>query len=112
MVAESEMKIYRTPQSTARLPELDLARKRPRDYFEWRTLRLWKRLPIFERDVPGYLLRLIREDAGLTQKQLADELDISQQAVAQAERWTSNPSINFMKRWAAACGMGIKVEME
>ena len=97
--------------SSKKLPELDLIRKKPRDYLEWKTLRLWDRLPASERDVPGYLLRLAREKAGLTQKQLADELETTQQAVAQAERWTSNPSINFMKRWAAACGMKMRVEM-
>ncbi len=98
--------------SSKKLPELNLARKKPRDYTEWKTLRLWGRLPTSERDVPGYLLRLVREDAGLTQRQLADELESSQQAVAQAERWTSNPSINFMKRWATACGMKMRVKIE
>ncbi len=105
------MKNYQSRQSTYKLPELNLIRKRPRDYFEWKTLRQWDRLSSSERYVPGYMLRLAREKAGLTQKQLANELEITQQAVAQAERWTSNPTINFMKRWAVACEMRIKVEM-
>jgi DNA-binding XRE family transcriptional regulator len=55
---------------------------------------------------------MVREEAGLTQRQLADELATTQQAVAQAERWTSNPSVNFMKRWGRACGKLIRVELE
>jgi transcriptional regulator with XRE-family HTH domain len=58
------------------------------------------------------LLRMAREEAGLTQQRLAGVLDITQQAVAQAERWISNPSVNFMKRWAKACGKSIKIELE
>ena len=107
-----QLKNYRPPQITARLPELRLSRKKPRNYIEWRALRLWERLPASERDVPGYLLRLAREEARLTQKQLAEAIETTQQAVAQAERWTSNPSINFMKRWAAACGTRIRIELE
>ncbi|MCJ7500035.1 helix-turn-helix domain-containing protein [bacterium] len=98
--------------SSKSFPDLDLIRKKPRDYIEWKTLRLWDRLPASERDTPGYLLRMAREKAELTQKQLAEELETTQQAVAQAERWTSNPSINFMKRWAAACGTRIRIELE
>ena len=105
------MKRYRTPGKRGDLPTLNLTRKRPRNYIEWKALRRWGRLPIPEREVPGYLLRLAREEASLTQKQLADKLDITQQAVAQAERWTSNPSVNFMKKWARACGKEIRVDL-
>jgi DNA-binding XRE family transcriptional regulator len=111
MVTESKINTYQSRESTSKLPALNLIRKRPRDYFEWKTLRQWDRLSVSERDVPGYMLRLAREKEGLTQKQLANELEITQQAVAQAERWTSNPSINFMKRWSVACGMRMKVEI-
>jgi len=106
------MKNYLAPERVRKLPELDLVRKRPRNYIEWRALRHWDRLPASERDVPGYLLRLAREKAGLTQKQLAETIETTQQAVAQAERWTSNPSINFIKRWVRICGMKIRLEME
>ncbi len=98
--------------SSKKLPELDLIRKKPRNYLEWKTLRQWDRLSASERDIPGYLLRLAREKAGLTQKQLAETIETTQQAVAQAERWISNPSINFMKRWVAACGTRIGLELE
>jgi DNA-binding XRE family transcriptional regulator len=112
MVKEIQMKNYRSPELADKLPTLDLVRKKPRDYIEWKTLRLWERLPEAERGIPGYLLRLARENAGLTQQQLADKLEITQQAVAQAERWMSNPSVNFMKRWAKVCGRRLKVEMK
>jgi DNA-binding XRE family transcriptional regulator len=112
MGPETKMRSYRAPGKTNRLPELDLVRNRPREYLEWRTLRRWERLPVSEKDVPGYLLRMAREEAGLTQQRLAGVLEITQQAVAQAERWISNPSVNFMKRWAKACGKSIKIELE
>jgi DNA-binding XRE family transcriptional regulator len=107
-----QLKNYHAPESTGKLPELDLVRKRPREYLEWRTLRSWERLPASERDIPGYLLRMVREETGLTQQRLADELEITQQAVTQAERWISNPSVNFMKRWARACGTSIRIGLE
>lgn len=112
MVKKIQVKNYSSPGLTEKPSGLDLARKKPRDYIEWKTLRRWGRLPNAERDIPGYLLRMAREEAGLTQKQLADELGITQQAVAQAERWTSNPSINFMRRWAKACGASMSIELE
>ena len=107
-----QLKDYRAPEWALELPGLALVRKKPRSYIEWKALRRWERLPTLERDVPGYLLRMARENAELTQKQLADKLDITQQAVAQAERWTSNPSISFMKRWAAACRAVMRLELE
>jgi len=59
--------------------------------------------------VPGYLLRIARESAGLTQVQLAEQMGITQQAVARAERWGSNPTIAFMRRWARACGQSLEL---
>lgn len=85
------------------LPELNLSRGKPRDFLEWKTLRRWDQLPLAERSVPGYLLRLAREEAGLTQKVLASRLGGSQQAVAQAERWQSNPTVAFMVEWFRVC---------
>jgi len=86
-----------------------LTRRRPRAFLEWRTLRRWGKLPDREAEVPGYLLRTVRESAGLTQAQLAELLGITQQAVARAERWGSNPTIAFMRRWAHACGRNIEL---
>jgi DNA-binding XRE family transcriptional regulator len=92
------------------LPEIDFQRGKPRGFVEWKTLRRWGKLPISERSVPGYLLRLTREEADLTQEALARRLEITQQAVAQAERWQSNPTVSFMKSWMGACGKELKLE--
>lgn len=85
-------------------------RGRPRDFVEWRTLKRWGKLPVQEEQVPGYLLREARLTAGLTQSALALILCISQQAVAQAERWTSNPTLAFCRLWADACGCSMLLE--
>ena len=87
--------------SPSRLPS-NLVRRRPRSYLEWKTLRRWGKLPAWEDDPTGYLLRDLREKAGWTQQALARRLECSQQAVAQAERWESNPTIRFIKAWAGA----------
>ena len=94
------------------LPELNLVRKKPRNFLEWKTLRRWNQLPTAERSIPGYLLRLARDEAGLTQKVLASRLGTSQQAVAQAERWQSNPTIGFMMEWMRICGRKLTVDFE
>jgi len=89
----------------------NLTRHRPRSFLEWRTLRGWGKLPNRESSVPGYLLRTAREEAGITQAQLALKLGVTQQAVAQAERWDSNPSIAFIKRWADACNHRLELQL-
>ena len=80
-----------------------LTRRRPRDFREWRTLREWGKLPQRKAQQPGYVLRSIRQDAGLTQKQLAERLQITQQAVSQAERWNANPTVGLMFAWGKVC---------
>ena len=98
------MKGYITPRRPvlADLPK-GLVRRRPRRFAEWKALRGWGKLPAWELKPVGYLLRLAREEAGLTQDKLARRLGCSQQAVAQAERWEGNPTVEFMRRWADAC---------
>jgi len=93
----------------ARLP--NLTRRRPRNFVEWRTLRNWGKLPEREASVPGYLLRVVREEAGLTQAELARSLGVTQQAVAQAERWESNPTVGFIERWAEACNRRLEIRL-
>ncbi len=61
--------------------------------------------------MPGYLLRTAREMAGLTQAKLAEKLGITQQAVARAERWGSNPTVDLMNRWAKACGQRLEIRL-
>lgn len=86
-----------------------LTRRRPRDYREWQTLRQWGKLPHRESQQPGYLLRTIRQNAGLTQNELADRLSITQQAISQAERWNANPTAEMMFSWALACGRRLEL---
>lgn len=89
-----------------------LSRRRPRSYEEWSALRHWGCLPPEEEAVVGYLLREAREAAALTQAELAERLDCSQQAVSQAERWRSNPTIDFVRRWAAAVGAELELSLK
>ena len=95
--------------TTATTPQL--TRRRPRAFVEWRQLRAWGKLPDREKYVPGYLLRTAREKAGLTQTQLAERLGITQQAVARAEGWASNPTVDLMNRWARACGHRLEIHV-
>jgi ribosome-binding protein aMBF1 (putative translation factor) len=88
-----------------------LRRRRPRTYAKWRWLRESGRMPEWEVLPVGYLLREAREAAGLTQRQLAERLECSQQAVARAERWESNPTVALVERWAAATGRRAVVEL-
>ena len=93
------------------LPGLNLPRTRPRGFVEWKTLKRWGELPESELGVPGYLLRTVREEAGLTQTELAQNLEVTQQAVAQAERWQANPTIGFMRDWVRSCGRELQLDI-
>ena len=97
------------PATETRTPRL--VRGRPRSFVEWTTLRRWGKLPPWEIDIPGYLLRLARQSAGITQTELADRVGITQQAVSQTEGWTSNPTVNLMRRWLAACGWRLELKL-
>jgi DNA-binding XRE family transcriptional regulator len=103
------MKLIRIPRQSALPPDLSLSRGRPRAFLEWSTLRRWGKLPEREQGVVGYLLRIARKEAGLTQRELADRLGVTQQAVAQAERWQSNPTVDLIRRWAAACHTSVSI---
>jgi len=52
----------------------------------------------------GQLLRAARERAGLTQRQIADLLDVRQTTVSAWETAVSEPNLETIYRWAAACG--------
>jgi DNA-binding XRE family transcriptional regulator len=90
----------------------NVRRRKPRAYLEWKTLRRWNRLPAWEEPVPGYLLREARETVGLTQAEMGRRLGCSQQAVAQAERWESNPTVAFVRDWARALGKRLDVSIQ
>lgn len=97
------------PSLSFKLPVL--TRRRPRGFEEWQALKRWGRLPRQEETVPGFLLRQAREAANLSQQQLAERLACSQQAVSQAERWHSNPTVGFMESWARETGCELNLEL-
>jgi DNA-binding XRE family transcriptional regulator len=107
------VKSYRSPPPQAPLRiSSRLRRRRPRSYLEWKTLRRWGSLSPWEEMPAGYLLRSAREEARVTQQEMADRLDCSQQAIAQAERWSSNPTVRFLRRWADALGRELRISIE
>ncbi len=98
--------------ATSATPKLGLdgmTRTRPRAFAEWAALRRWGKLPARERGIVGYCLRGVREGAGMTQTDLAARLGVTQQAIAQAERWHSNPTVELLRRWAIACGSTVEI---
>ena len=56
-------------------------------------------------------MRLSREKEALTQAELARRLDCSQQAIAQADRFDSNPTVDSMRRWGKACGVRLSIKL-
>ena len=107
------MRVIRVSTAATSRPKVDrLARRRPRAFAEWKALRRWGKLPIWERGIVGYRLRELREAAGLAQKSLAARLGVTQQAVAQAERWESNPTVDLLRRWAAACDATLEIRLD
>lgn len=86
-------------------------RSKPRSYEEWSTLARWGKLPDWEPLRPGFELRAAREAAGVTQAELATRLGVTQQAIAQAERSTSNPTVAFVANWARSLGVPLTFEL-
>jgi DNA-binding XRE family transcriptional regulator len=113
-MGKDDILVIKAPLRRRDLPRLppDMKRRRPRAYFEWKTLRGWGKLPYWEGFFPGYLLREARERAGLTRKQMAERLGCSPQTVARAERPVSNPRARFLEAWAHALGMELRVALE
>ncbi len=107
-----KLKTYSSPKQPVleSLPR-GVVRSRPRAYAEWKALRRWGKLPAWEPPAAGYALRAAREEADMTQARLAERLGISQQAVAQAERVSANPTVDLISRWARACGADFVVEL-
>lgn len=56
-------------------------------------------------------LRWARQDAGLTQAELASRVGVSQQQVAKLERPGANPSIATLRKVADALGVRIHLEL-
>lgn len=53
-----------------------------------------------------------RLNARLTQEQLANRMETTQSAVARLEGWTTNPSVNTLRRFAEATGTRLKISFE
>ena len=88
-----------------------LKRTKPRIFLEWKTLRRWQALPDWEETPPGYLLRLAREAAGITQEEMGRRLGCSQQAIARSERWAANPTVALLRDWAEALDCDLEVSL-
>lgn len=59
----------------------------------------------------GKLIAQAREQAGLTQAQLAKVASTSQSAIASYESGAKSPSVRTLTKVIRACGMGISVEL-
>jgi len=57
-------------------------------------------------------LRMAREDAGLTQAQLAKRVGVSQPVIAALEHSDSNPTIQTLEKVARALGGNLQVSIE
>ena len=68
-------------------------------------------IPSWEISPTGYLLREARETAGLTQQSLATRLGCTQQAIARAERFDSNPTLEFVRSWADALKLHLVLKL-
>jgi transcriptional regulator with XRE-family HTH domain len=58
----------------------------------------------------GRLLAQARREAGVTQAELARRLGISQPAVAQLERYRSNPRVDTLERALRAVGLELTLD--
>lgn len=58
-----------------------------------------------------YALIAMRENHGLSQREVAERLQISQPAVAQFERYDSNPTLETLQRYALAIGARLSIEV-
>ncbi len=58
----------------------------------------------------GVNLAKAREQAGVTQKELADKVHIYQGDISKIERGVANPSVKTLQRLAEGMGMKVKIE--
>lgn len=79
--------------ATAHHPHLESTRVRARSQILARA----------DREMKANLVR-VRRDAGLTQKDVADILGVTQQAVQKLERYDSDPKLSTLSRYANAVG--------
>jgi len=58
----------------------------------------------------AYQLLLARENAGITQKELAEKTGIYQADISKLERGLGNPSLSTLKRLADGLGMRVRID--
>jgi DNA-binding XRE family transcriptional regulator len=59
----------------------------------------------------GDVYTAIREGAGLTKVELAEQLDVSEGSVRQLEKGRSSPSLKTLKKYADALGYEVRIEL-
>lgn len=50
----------------------------------------------------------MRKQSGMTQKEVAEKMGVSQSAIAQFEHYDANPTLNALRRYALAVGADIE----
>jgi len=61
---------------------------------------------------PGTILRVARQRAGLSQRELARRAGTAQSVVARIETGHTSPSFQTLQRLLAAAGMSLRAELE
>ena len=59
------------------------------------------------KEIFGGFIAILRKEAGMTQKQLADRLHVTDRAVSKWERGLSYPDVTLMEPLAAVLGVGV-----
>ncbi|MCC2631354.1 MAG: helix-turn-helix domain protein [Patescibacteria group bacterium] len=88
---------------------------------DWETIRAellsnseiregYEKLALY-RDVAGILVDM-RSKEGLTQKEMAERIGISQSAIARYESGTYNPTLKFLEKVANATGNKVVIRLE
>jgi putative transcriptional regulator len=70
------------------------------------------RVPVRPTLAAALMIRWARQDAGLSQKQLADLAGISQQQVAKLESANENPTLETLEKIARPLGLTVNVALE
>ena len=53
-----------------------------------------------------------RANSGLTQQEISERMGTTQSAVARLEGWSSNPSVNTLRKYAEATGTRLRIGFE
>ena len=62
-------------------------------------------------DLMKVLLRA-RADSGLTRQEIADRMGTTESVVARLEGWSSNPSVNTLRKYADATRTRLRISFE